>query len=172
MGSEYRYITVIWANIESRGGNFGSYMDEQGRPFDSRNGSRPFSVFWWSAWLDDLSDLWTAGYRTELIEAPKFYEWHGIVYRHARMKPSEFNFGPVQYFPSQSRNGSLKVTGIIVPCWMLAITLTLLPAIWLVRYRLAKTHDTKGHCGRCGYDLRATPERCPEFGSVPQRVNS
>jgi hypothetical protein len=56
-----------------------------------------------------------------------------------------------------------------VPYRIMATVFGLLPAVGIfVRYRRQRgLARERGICPRCGYDLRATPERCPECGSVP-----
>jgi len=56
---------------------------------------------------------------------------------------------------------------LYVPFWELAATFALIPAAWAVRRSLAR-RPSPGLCTVCGYDLRATPQRCPECGNVPE----
>jgi hypothetical protein len=49
------------------------------------------------------------------------------------------------------------------PYWLFAALFAVLPLTWLFRHR----RNMPGHCPRCNYDLRATPNRCPECGHVP-----
>jgi hypothetical protein len=54
------------------------------------------------------------------------------------------------------------------PYWFLSLLTGVLPAAFLIcvlrRRRTAWT--MRGRCLSCGYDLRASPERCPECGSA------
>jgi hypothetical protein len=49
----------------------------------------------------------------------------------------------------------------------LAIALAALPgAVILTRRWQSRTRSSAGLCIQCGYDLRATPDQCPECGAV------
>ena len=55
---------------------------------------------------------------------------------------------------------------LTVPLWSLAVSAALLPAVWLVRHAKRVHASRRGLCPVCGYDLRASPERCPECGAA------
>jgi hypothetical protein len=59
------------------------------------------------------------------------------------------------------------VEGASAPAWFVMLFLCILPAAWLVQ-RLRRRKFPPGFCRACGYDLRATPGRCPECGAVSE----
>jgi len=59
-----------------------------------------------------------------------------------------------------------------VPYWLLAILLAIPPILWsaqFFRLRRRRNRIRNGLCPQCGYDLRATPDRCPECGTISPR---
>lgn len=54
--------------------------------------------------------------------------------------------------------------GIAVPHWFLALLLAIIPALYFGAAIRSRRRHRGGHCPQCGYDLRATPDRCPECG--------
>jgi hypothetical protein len=60
---------------------------------------------------------------------------------------------------------------VVIPYWFLLALATPLQLRWLpgrLRSRRRRRLAAAGRCPTCGYDLRGTPDRCPECGSTPQ----
>jgi hypothetical protein len=58
---------------------------------------------------------------------------------------------------------------VTVPCWALVMALGLAPVAGVRHYwrtAVRRRRRARGECVMCGYDLRATPGRCPECGAV------
>jgi hypothetical protein len=63
---------------------------------------------------------------------------------------------------------STDVAYCVLPCWFIvALTAAALVLGAVARYR--KRVRPAFACFRCGYDLRATPDRCPECGTVAEK---
>lgn len=53
-----------------------------------------------------------------------------------------------------------------MPNWFWRLGLTAFPMLWLLRRSRRIRKEAKGICLHCGYDLRASPGRCPECGTA------
>lgn len=55
---------------------------------------------------------------------------------------------------------------VVLPHWFLAVATFVPPALFTARRLRTWRRRARSLCASCGYDLRATPDRCPECGAV------
>jgi hypothetical protein len=69
--------------------------------------------------------------------------------------------------------GTMPSVSVVMPHWIVFLVTAILPgvAIYRIKRDTAKARELRrvmrGACPKCSYDLRATPQRCPECGTVP-----
>jgi hypothetical protein len=100
-------------------------------------------------WGDSEGWHWTTqkpfNAATVFIDAPTWLNcvgFHWVEYRNGGINPGTYR-------------------SVALPLWFAAILSGLTPAARL--YGCVR-RPRAGHCSQCGYDLRATPGRCPECG--------
>jgi hypothetical protein len=93
-----------------------------------------------------------------------WYGWYGS--NPAELKPGFVQIAAGWADPQWGQpDGSSLLVTVIVPVWTwLAMGLPL-PAFAIARRLKIRGRRLRGLCLTCGYDLRASPTRCPECGT-------
>lgn len=140
-GSQWDGVTEKDALVWSSGGRFGYQRVREEIREPERIAERSIAAQnGWDRWRYELSAYGTANakwYRSEYIT--------GLVGGHA------------------SRQFML----VTIPYWPFLLLLTMLPTLWLRRFRRERRQgrwEHQGFCRECGYDLRASEGKCPECG--------
>jgi hypothetical protein len=106
--------------------------------------------------VGEPSKLWRGkGWVVETIERHRSRDFYG----------SENSFAGF-YFSRSSYRGT-REWYVGFPYWFLIILTSAVAIMAIVLLRRHGRRRITGACINCGYDLRATPERCPECGTIP-----
>jgi hypothetical protein len=83
------------------------------------------------------------------------------------------NWSRVPPFPTlQPSTLTLMTNGTVIQYSSAVIWFGEMPFLWLLGNAIDREikRNSGRRCLHCGYDLRATPDRCPECGTIPAKI--
>jgi hypothetical protein len=133
----------VWIVSSERGCVVGSYYRSLGMDVISTPASNARAGRWGLHWSHYLL------HRSQSAEPPPGL-WRRL------------GFG---YFTTFSKSQFDDARRASVPYWLPVSIFAVMPAVAAARHLRRARRLHSGLCPRCGYDLRATPHRCPECGA-------
>ena len=137
----------------------------EGLPLFSYGNADPTCYSHGGATVDGFSPSWGEGvarlwYRTDGVppQPGQWSEWFGPS---AGIQPT----APLAYYEREVFHGAFALLFALLGGSLLVLRL----AVGSVMARRARRFQAARLCPSCGYDLRATPNCCPECGAVPER---
>lgn len=125
--------------------------------------------------------MWVRSYRLrfgQVGEPPVLSDYHGeIIYTNLDGR-DDYSCGGLGFYAHSGleniylEDGGIAVdhvTVLAIPYWAVCAFFSVLPGISLVVHVKRPWRVTENGCAQCGYDLRATPDRCPECGAAPTK---
>jgi hypothetical protein len=166
---------VLWVRSYWAGDAVSVNLPQFGRPLAdetlnvaSGRGGLRVSVDWWARW--ELGVFLPS--RSELHPEPIVHTTFKPFYPYAlnqatfRRLGCEFSSRRETVSPTSAGSGIVRELNVVLPFGLIAFGTAVLPLLWRRRRSKLARRLRTGQCLSCGYDIRATPERCPECGAA------
>jgi hypothetical protein len=116
---------------------------------------------------DDVTSRWDEKFREKYVDRPmwkleQFPPSQFAVHRDTLLHRLGFEMWEKQYpgdFHTVQRNW-------MIPIWLPMLVCLIAPTVWYRRCSRVRHRRKHNLCMRCGYDLRESPQRCPECGET------